>query len=254
MTPPPPPARPPPAASRAGAVVRGRADDGGGGQRRGRRPPLPADVADVDALWAHLMAAAFADGRTGEELGEPYAGVELVRQPHGPVGPDGISFSVAAPSQQQFISLRLLSHDEAMHARIIDAKIHPPEVTGAILGAQFAAQFGAQFSPPSVSSAAAGVWRLVHAQRRARVEQRDLGDAHLARARADRPVRREALSARRDFVRLQPAGTGPYFGQPQRRQPAALRDRDDGGTDRLRPAAPRRTERARARVPSEGDG
>ena len=52
-----------------------------------------------------------------------------------PVGPDGISFSVAAPSQQQFISLRLLSHDEAMHARIIDAKIHPPEAR-----AQFSAR------------------------------------------------------------------------------------------------------------------
>ena len=99
-------------------------------------PPPPADVVDIDALWAHLMAAAFADGRTGEELGEPYAGVELVRHEpialdpsrasRQPVGPSGISFSVAAPSQQQFISLRLLCHDEAMHARIIDAKIHPP--------------------------------------------------------------------------------------------------------------------------------
>ena len=112
-------------------------------------PPPPADVVDVDALWAHLMAAAFADGRTGEELGEPYAGVELVRHEpialdpsrasRQPVGPSGISFSVAAPSQQQFISLRLLSHDEAMHARIIDAKIHPPEAR-AQLGAQFSAR------------------------------------------------------------------------------------------------------------------
>ena len=172
----PPPAGPPPAATPpapAPAYAAAPMMEEAASAEADAAPPPPADVADVDALWAHLMAAAFADGRTGEELGEPYAGVELVRHEpialdpsrasRQPVGPSGISFSVAAPSQQQFISLRLLSHDEAMHARIIDAKIHPPEVTDAILRAQ---SFGAQFSARNSLRAILTAIRLLCRSRR----------------------------------------------------------------------------------------